>query len=375
MRPLADILPDATAVYQGDITVAHVGASHVVTASGPHRAPDVQAALPDITHDGPPEGRPLWLGGFAFDADHTPTDAWTGYPSAYFQLPARQYCWRDGTLYETTCDEVVPSTAAAPAQILPTSAAGDWHQDVATICEAIRDGDVTKVVLSRTATAPATDPVASFQAIPESDGIGFFFRLGGTFFGRTPERLVRLRDGQVTTHALAGSAARAGDAVADADIAQRLSASGKDVLEHELVVAFVRERLVEAGVQGVHQSPRRLRALRHVQHLETPIHGRASGHILDLVSYLHPTPAVCGTPRSRALDMIRRMERHQRGWYTGTVGYFSTDGEGEFAVALRCALQTSERTLFAGAGIVAGSEPEAEWRETETKLAAMREAA
>ncbi len=369
------LLQRATAAYIGaDAIIIHAGAVAAIEAVSPADVPALRAQIDDTgwAHEGP--GRPLWLGGLAFHrAQEGP---WQGFPAARFTLPKTQWVMIDGTWTETTCDApalAVPQASDAPCDVADP---GTWEAMIHTASEAINEGEITKVVLARCHPTEPSDPATSLaKLIAHEDGTGFLFRNGATFFGCTPERLVRLAAGAVTTHALAGSARRAsGDD--DAVLGKALQSSGKDVLEHELVVAFLRERLVEAGVTGVHQGSRRLRRLRHVQHLETPIQGHAASgtHVLELAAALHPTPAVCGTPRQKSLALIRNLETFPRGWYAGAVGWFDASGDGEFSVALRCALDTgSQRYLFAGAGIVAGSVADAEWAETESKLAAMLE--
>ncbi len=367
------LLKQATAAYIGDVTIIHAGAVAAIEApAGQVAELREQAQATTWDHDGP--GGVYWLGGLAFHrADEGP---WRGFPAASFTLPKRQWACVDGEWTETVCE--APALAEPNAEPAPCLAADEavWATMIGQALEAIEQGDITKVVLARCERTDPGDPaVALAQLLEQELGTGFLFRHGATFFGCTPERLVRLDGTAVTTHALAGSARRA-EGEDDATLGKALQASGKDVLEHELVVAFLRERLVEAGVTGVHQGSRRLRPLRHVQHLETPLQGTAKEgtHLLDLAASLHPTPAVCGTPRQKSLAWIRRLETFPRGWYAGAVGWFDVQGSGELSVALRCALDTGhDRFLFAGAGIVAGSRAEDEWAETQTKLASIRE--
>jgi menaquinone-specific isochorismate synthase len=153
--------------------------------------------------------------------------------------------------------------------------------------------------------------------------------------------------------------------------------SAKDSLEHELVVSYMLEHLANAQATQIQHHPRRLLKLSHVQHLETPIEANVpeGTHVLDLVKRFHPTPAVGGIPRDASLALIRRLETFSRGWYAGAVGWFDAAGDGVFATAIRSALTTPEATwLFAGAGIVAGSNADAEWKETEIKLRLMDQA-
>jgi isochorismate synthase len=188
----------------------------------------------------------------------------------------------------------------------------------------------------------------------------------GTLIAATPERLVRRTGATVSCDALAGSAR--GD-----EGAKALLASGKDRREHDLVVSAIATALRDLG--GVVAMPTEpgVRTLRHVLHLHTPIEAtlREPRHLLEVAEALHPTPAVGGTPTRLATDWIAKHEA-ARGWYASPVGWFDLDGNGELAVAIRSGVIHSERAhLWAGAGIVAGSDPDREIAETDLKLRAM----
>ncbi|HET7504421.1 MAG TPA: isochorismate synthase, partial [Kofleriaceae bacterium] len=206
----------------------------------------------------------------------------------------------------------------------------------------------------------------------------------GALIAATPERLVQ-RDGElVRCDALAGTrsihpGALPPDApattrdriIADASLA--LHASAKERREHELVVQAIRDALAGGAEVDAPAEPG-IRVLRHVIHLHTPFRARLREpvHVLELAGRLHPTPAVGGTPREIAADWIRTREPVARGWYAAPVGWFDLDGNGELAVAIRSGVLAGNRAhLWAGAGIVAGSDPERELAETEIKLRAM----
>ncbi|HSH09447.1 MAG TPA: isochorismate synthase, partial [Oceanipulchritudo sp.] len=197
---------------------------------------------------------------------------------------------------------------------------------------------------------------------------------GASFIGATPERLVAVRDGRFATEAIAGSAARDPDAGLDARLARNLLSSEKDLREHRHVIESIRRRLAAVGIHVETETQPGLLALPNVQHLRTPIEGDLPQgvHILDLAESLHPTPAVGGTPREPALADIRRWEPFERGLFAGLTGWFDTRGNGEFAVGIRSALtQGCSARLYAGAGIVEGSEAEMELRETSLKMEAL----
>jgi salicylate biosynthesis isochorismate synthase/menaquinone-specific isochorismate synthase len=187
-----------------------------------------------------------------------------------------------------------------------------------------------------------------------------------TFLGASPERMVALSGERVRASALAGTAALGCD----------LRGSAKDRAEHAFVVEAIAETLratcddVEVPAQPSLLSTGRF------AHLQTELTGRArlGLDVLELVARLHPTPAVAGTPRGAALDLIRKHEAFDRGWYAGPIGWVDARGSGEFHVALRCGLlRPGELRVFAGAGLVAASDPLREAAETRLKLGALRE--
>jgi isochorismate synthase len=252
-----------------------------------------------------------------------------------------------------------------------------WDRLVGLFAGAVGRGRLDKVVLARRVALRSPlelDPVNALRRLaaagPESTTFAFV-RGGVTLLGATPERLARTEGRAFRTGAIAGSAPRGADAAEDARLAAGLLASDKDREEHAVVVAMLRdalgpivERLDVAPAPGI-------LALRHVQHLVTPMEGvlRDETGILALAERLHPTPAVGGEPREAALALIAEHEGFDRGWYAGPVGWLGADGDGELMVALRCGLLNGqEATLFAGCGIVADSDPAREWEESRIKL-------
>ena len=200
------------------------------------------------------------------------------------------------------------------------------------------------------------------------------------FLGATPERLAQAHHGTVSTMALAGSIARGATPEEDRLLGERLRTSPKERAEHAIVVRALRVAL--AASPDVCSSVTAelepcLAQLPNVQHLLTPIHAQlAPGKtLLDLVARLHPSPAVAGFPRAAALEVIRQREGFDRGWYGGPLGWLSAAGDGEFVVAIRSGLlRGREAWLYAGCGIVADSDPAAEYAESELKLRPMRSA-
>lgn len=245
----------------------------------------------------------------------------------------------------------------------------------------IRAGNYEKIVLARgielTADQP-WQPLDSLNRLREKYAGCFTFSFGGgagrSFIGATPERLLQVRDGHLLTEAIAGSAPRGENASEDARHARSLLDSAKDLREHACVRDSILRRLEKAGVEGVADETPRLLPLANVQHLHTPIHAEVGDavHVLELLQEMHPTPAVGGSPREAAVPLIRELEQIERGLYAGVVGWFNHLNEGEMVVSIRSALiDGCKAQLYAGAGIVEGSEPEKEMRETELKLNAL----
>jgi isochorismate synthase EntC len=187
-----------------------------------------------------------------------------------------------------------------------------------------------------------------------------FRRDGRTFVGATPERLVRTDGRSFRTVAVAGTVARGAHAEEDAVLARRLLASEKDREEHAIVVAAIRDLLSPVADSLTVATEPGVMTLRFVQHLVTEIRGTLpeGRGLLALGERLHPTPAVGGDPRDVALALIDEHEGFDRGWYSGPIGWLGADGDGELCVALRC-------------GIVADSDPDAEWEESRIKLRAV----
>jgi menaquinone-specific isochorismate synthase len=254
-----------------------------------------------------------------------------------------------------------------------------WQQGVAAICTAIAAGELKKVVTARSSDLELDREIALDQVLdrlahecPECTRF-LVRRRGVAFVGATPERLVSRRGRRVTSEALAGSMPIATGA-GEGSPHERLLACAKNRGEHQLVVDSIREALAPLCVSlDVAEAPSVV-ALRHVLHLSSPFSGMLADdtHVLELVDALHPTPAVGGAPKVAALRWIAENEPLDRGWYAGPVGWFDGSGDGDLAVAIRSALvHGASARVFAGAGVVAGSEPSSELRETVLKQRAM----
>lgn len=197
---------------------------------------------------------------------------------------------------------------------------------------------------------------------------------GQNFIGASPERLISIHNNQLVTDALAGSAPRGKTEVEDANLGKGLLNSEKDLREHQVVIDFIVDRLSKLGINPDFSPVPRLLQLSNIQHLWTPIRARIPRdiHLLKILAQLHPTPAVAGVPRDIALQQIRGCESCDRSLYAAPLGWIDRTGNGEFAVGIRSALIDGDRAiLYAGAGIVAGSEPEKELAEIQLKLQAL----
>ncbi|MGH2415997.1 MAG: isochorismate synthase, partial [Microcystaceae cyanobacterium] len=199
---------------------------------------------------------------------------------------------------------------------------------------------------------------------------------GQNFIGASPERLISIHQQQLMTDALAGSAPRGKTPGEDANNASRLLNSDKERHEHSSVIDFITQRLSQLGLLPQVLAPR-LRQLSNIQHLWTPISASVPTdvHPLRIVAQLHPTPAVAGTSQEVACREIRRYESFERGLYAAPLGWIDLEGNCEFIVGIRSALIDGDRArLYAGAGIVAGSDPDKELAEIQLKLQALLKA-
>ncbi|AQL41557.1 isochorismate synthase [Halorientalis sp. IM1011] len=387
------------------LEVVGSGAAVTLTAAGEDRFATLRegaaTVFRDVDRTGPTETRPRFLGGLAFNENHDPAPPWTGFPAAAFFLPEVQLTRADGTTWLTVREygqnvspedvsarldrtredlETLPSMCPSGGppgvegtEVTPTQA--EWTAQVERAIERIRDGDLRKVVLATALSvdlAEAIDVPDVLERLRRTYPNCYRFLVQPTdeaaFFGPPPERLVKLTDGRVRTEALAGSVPRGETPEEDADHAQSLLSSEKLQHEQGLVVDAITGQLeplgdVSRGQQGV-------RKLTNIQHLQTPIEATLADddHVLTIVEALHPTPAVGGLPPGKAWEVIRDTETFDRGWYAAPVGWFDSDGDGEFAVGIRSGVVGGrEATLFAGNGIVADSVPDEEWAEVKHK--------
>jgi menaquinone-specific isochorismate synthase len=276
--------------------------------------------------------------------------------------------------------DVPPARRIAPTRYVVESrmTRAAWRQSVDALLREIAAGRLEKAVLAREVLVTVDEELDArtvLERLRRTQGASYVFAAAG-LVGASPELLVRRRGASVVSRPMAGTVARAGTPEADAAAVAGLANSPKNASEHRLVVEAVVRGLQSCGVEIDSVGAPELAHLTDVSHLATSIDGRAVHEprpsALAIAIALHPTPAVGGTPREVALEALRELESFDRDRYAGPVGWVDADGDGEWAVALRCAdLDGNHARLFAGAGIVAGSDPDAEWDETEAKLEPM----
>lgn len=278
-----------------------------------------------------------------------------------------------------------PPVSRAPVPTVLSEVGGGWFASaVRRATELIYEESFEKIVLTRAFDWRRAEPFnvhATLHRLRRANPPCHTFLVDepeGALLGATPETLLSLFDGSVRSESVAGTTRRGDSASEDASLAEALLSSDKDRREHTAVTASILRRLRMVGVVAATSRNAELLRLGNLMHLRTPIEGLMphDRRFLEIAGELHPTPAVGGKPRALALPFIPGFEPHQRGLYTGAIGWVAADGQsGKLLVALRCArLQGATARAFAGAGIVAGSDPALEAAETEMKLRTILEA-
>lgn len=410
-----------------------LGSAHDLTERGEDRIPATRAswerlirdAVTGGQHEALPTGQgPLLVGGFSFaTADAAATaagvSATADLPEALMWVPSLQIrgsagltpmaelrlnavlhpgddpeqtaktlihlaeeCLPERLAPRPEASSSLPGRLSSAVRDLPS--AEKWKGLVVQAVDRIRAGAFEKVVLAREVRASADRPFdlpAALERLSRTypDATLFAVEHGAhTFFGATPEYLVRLGGGTVRALGLAGTIPRGSTPGLDAELEEQLTGSTKIRHEHDVVVRMLVDALRPMSGQVDTGTGPRVLKLANVQHLATVVEGRDVPQglgILHFVERLHPTPALGGHPREEALSWLQHNEGLERGWYAGTVGWSDTLGQGEFAVAIRCALvRDNMASLYAGCGIVADSDPQDEYEETVAKLRPMRQA-
>jgi salicylate biosynthesis isochorismate synthase/menaquinone-specific isochorismate synthase len=408
---------------RGGAAVAALGEVTRLAASGPRRFRSIAEQWRQLTRearcvtiDAPGQAQstvgggeaPLAVGGFSFAVDGGSSPGWSGFEPASLSVPELALVRPAGgstrmTLScavapDDTAEEVLErmhrrlaTLAQRPLPLLDPSPAGEhrvvsamppehFEAAVGRATELIGAGEIDKIVLAREVQVHAPrphDPGAILGALRGAFPSCFVYclgRPGATFLGASPELLVRREGQRLSTIALAGSARRSADPAVDAHIGEQLLRSSSYREEHEIVVRRIEKDLRSLALWVTSAPEPELVKVANIQHLGTPIRAQLANprDAVELLQALHPTPAVGGEPARLALELIPALEGLDRGWYAGPVGWIDAMGDGEFCVALRCALlRGAVAHCYAGNGIVRDSEPAAELAETEVKLAAL----
>lgn len=351
-------------------------------APWPDHIGDVAEVLGAISHDGPsgPGRGPVAFGALPYDR------------SAAATLVVPQVVHgrtSDGDRWTTRTDGAGASTSIpvedrAPLRqpstvVVQATNPIEWMRTVATATTRIAIGELTKVVLAREITVTADlpfDAVSLLHRLRALSPSAYAYAVDG-FVGATPEMLVSRLGDVVRAHPMAGTLPRTGDPDVDARRAGELLGSHKNRVEHQITIDMVHETLLPWCSYLDAEPEPSVVAAGPVQHLATLVEGRLSRpepSVLDLVAALHPTPAVGGWPRAAALQVQAELERTDRGRYGGPVGWVDAAGNGAFGVGIRGAqLDADARTarVFAGVGVVDGSDPAAELEEARSKAQAV----
>ena len=355
----------------------------------------------------PPAAGPVWVGGFSFAPAGGAAPEWSSLAPAQLVLPevslARQggearltvaalvdgddhpeavvarITGRLGSLRQAEMPLSDPDPVAR-ARVAGAAPPSHYEAAVGRAVERIAAGELRKVVLAREVRVHlprAADPGAVFDGLRGAFPGCYCYLVGTpelTFLGASPELLIRRDGARAQTVALAGTTRRSADPAVDAHLGEQLVRSAKNREEHEIVARRIDRALRPVSVWVAAAEEPALVKVQNVQHLATPIRAQLSEPVstLELAGLLHPTPAVGGEPWERAEPLIPALEGLDRGWYAGPVGWTDLSEDGEFCVALRCALLRGRVAhLYAGDGIVRESVPADELAETEVKLQAL----
>jgi isochorismate synthase len=332
---------------------------------------------------------PMAVGGFAYSPGRDPSGPWSGFPGLLLRVPALTVTRVRGRTFAIAAApgadvllELAHTGVRAPAarrlEVTSVRNPVSWTAAVETAAARLRAGEAAKVVLAREVVARG-DGVVSAGTVARSLRNAYpscFTYLvtgadGTAFAGASPELLVRRAGGRAFSQPMAGSVARGASEAEDDRLARQLESSAKDNAEHRLVSDFVVEAL-QPFARSVTARPPEVVRFTNIQHLATAVTAElldpAAG-ALELAAALHPTPAVGGWPRAAADTLIDELEAMERGWYAGAVGWIDANGDGEFAVALRCGLLWEDGArLYAGVGVMPDSDPARELEETELKF-------
>jgi len=398
--------------------ICGLGSTYAVRASGPGRFAEAAACCrmlgartfaDDVARDigAPPGSGPVFVGGFAFADQGGGTPEWASFAPAHLVLPEVSLARQDGRarltvnalaksdddpahlvesaqmrlgqVREASLPLIDPDPVSRP-RVAGAAPPSHYEEAVRRAVERIRAGQIEKVVLAREVRVHAgvtIDPAPVMGALRSVFAECYCYCVGsgdGVLIGASPELLMRRDAARVQTVALAGTTRRSADPAVDAHLGEQLLQSPKNRAEQAIVSRRIERVLDPVSVWVAAADEPVLVKVQNVQHLATPIRAQLADSVsaIELAGRLHPTPAVGGEPGEVAEPMIPALEGLDRGWYAGAVGWTDLAEDGEFCVALRCALVRGEVAhLYAGCGIVADSVPAEELAETEVKLQAL----
>jgi salicylate biosynthesis isochorismate synthase/menaquinone-specific isochorismate synthase len=394
--------------------LAGLGSAIALESRGPGRFREVAVRARDLGRrayvDDPGEdpsrpaaAGPVFVGGFAFADDGGRTPEWSSLAPASLVLPEVSFARHRGEARMTVTVVVHPDRGhrlshvleremaeahmplidpdpVQPTRVASAAPPSHYEQAVERAVERIQRGELEKIVLAREVRAHAPsppDPGAVLGALRDVFPACFCWCVGTpelAFVGASPELLVRRDGARAQTVALAGTTRRSADPAVDDHLGEQLLLSAKDREEQAIVVRRIERTLEPVSVWVTAADDPVLVKVQNVQHLATPIRAQLADPLpaVELAGMLLPTPAVGGEPREAALPLIPALEGLDRGWYAGAVGWTDLAEDGEFCVALRCALLRGETGhLYAGCGIVRDSVAADELAESEVKLEAL----
>ncbi len=290
-------------------------------------------------------------------------------------------CWLT-TIDEAPTDIEVsppPSAKTNSFSVRPLTPIDKYLQAVASARDAVVNGKITKAVIAREIIVEADQPIdvhSVLQRLRATFGNSYRYSMNG-FIGASPELLIEVSGQTIRSYPLAGTTPRTGDPNTDNELASKLISSMKDQVEHRVVIDVIHDMLLPFCSYLDWEPQPSVIQVANVQHLGTLIEGHLSDEhppLLELARMLCPTPALGGHPRLEALEIIAQLEGFDRKYYGGAVGWVDANGNGTWAVAIRCAELSDDRKsarIIAGGGIVAASDPAAELAETQAKFQAM----
>lgn len=344
---------------------------------------------------------PLLFGGFSFDPNKSDSRLWEHFGDNLFYIPSLMLSVVKGQAYVTTntlctpgvkgemlieqindwdklvkgktTESMAENKVQSQTEIHPEA----WKDTVAQAVQELKETDMDKIVLARELRVTCTERIQSetvLNQMQKEQPKSYIFSLeseSDCFIGATPERLVKKQDSEMLSACLAGSIARGKTEEQDTLLGNELLHDEKNLMEHQYVVSMITGALETVCEKLMVPREPGLMKNRHIQHLYTPVRGTCARDVsmFQVVDKLHPTPAMGGLPKEKAVSRIREIEELERGFYAGPIGWIDSYGNGEFAVGIRSGLlQGNEASLFAGCGVVADSIPESEYRETSIKF-------